>query len=54
MMYDRDSNDPLMKDLFRRFNVVLQDKYDEKYKDLDYNEEVRFSEFHYIEEVEEE
>lgn len=35
--------------LFKRFDVVLHQKYDEKYPQLHYHEEVRFENFHDIE-----
>jgi hypothetical protein len=32
--------------LFKRLHIVLHNKFDEKYPNLDYNEEVNFSDFH--------
>ncbi|MES2063558.1 MAG: hypothetical protein V4456_16645 [Bacteroidota bacterium] len=32
--------------LFKRLHIVLHGKFDEKYKDLSYDEEVRYSDFH--------
>ena|SRR5690554_397395 len=32
--------------LFKRLNIVLHYKFDKKYEDLDYDEEVRYSDFH--------
>ncbi|WP_186990426.1 hypothetical protein [Constantimarinum furrinae] len=32
--------------LFKRLHIVLHDKYDKKYPEIDYDEEVRFSDFH--------
>ena len=32
--------------LFKRVHIVLHDKFDEKYSEMEYDEEVRFSEFH--------
>lgn len=46
MFYDKEGDDPKLKNLFKRFNVVLHDKHDDKYPNLEYHEEVRFSEFH--------
>ena len=36
--------------LFKRFDVVLHQKYDEKYPQLDYDEEIRYEDFHDSEE----
>ena len=46
MRYDMEEDGPALNSLFKRFHVVLHDKYDDKYPGLDYNEEVRFSQFH--------
>lgn len=32
--------------LFKRLHIVLHSKFDEKYKNLDYDEEVRYEDFH--------
>jgi len=32
--------------LFKRFDVVLHEKFDDKYPNLDYDREVRFEDFH--------
>lgn len=36
--------------LFKRFEVVLHEKFDEKYLHLDYDNEVRYEDFHELEE----
>ena len=38
--------------LFERFSVVLHARFDDRYPNMDYNEEVRFSDFHEIDEEE--
>lgn len=53
MMYDIDDNKENLQILFKRLNIVLHEKFDEKYPDLRYNEEVRFSDFHEIKDEEE-
>ena len=46
MMYDMSSTSNLIGRLFKRLHIVLHNKFDEKYPSLDYNEEVRYSDFH--------
>lgn len=46
MMYDLGDNKENLSKLFKRLHIVLHEKFDEKYKELPYNEEVRFSDFH--------
>lgn len=36
--------------LFKRLHIVLHDKFDNKYPELDFDEEVRYSDFHGTEE----
>lgn len=36
--------------LFKRFDVVLHEKFDDKYPLLDYNEEIRYEDYHETEE----
>jgi hypothetical protein len=36
--------------LFKRLHIVLHDKFDDKYPNMDYDEEVNYSEFHETEE----
>lgn len=37
--------------LFKRLHIVIHDKYDEKSVNLDYDEEVNYSDFHKTEDV---
>jgi len=46
MMYDIGDNKENLDILFKRLNIVLHEKFDERHPDLNYNEEVRFSDFH--------
>ena len=46
MMYDLGDDKENLDILFKRLHIVLHQKFDEKYPDLSYNEEVRFSDFH--------
>ena len=48
MMYDVSNNKGNLDKLFKRLHIVLHEKYDEKYPDLRYNDEVKFSDFHNI------
>lgn len=54
MMYDLGDDKENLDILFERLHIVLHQKFDEKYPDLSYNEEVRFSDFHEIVEDEKE
>lgn len=45
-MYDLSDNKENLSKLFKLLHIVLHEKFDEKYKELPYNEEVRFSDFH--------
>ena len=46
MMYDIGDDKENLDFLFKRLHIVLHQKFDEKYPDLSYNEDVRFSDFH--------
>ena len=46
MMYDIADDKGNLNILFKRLDIVLHEKFDEKYIDLSCNEEVRFSDFH--------
>jgi predicted nuclease with TOPRIM domain len=46
MLYDLGDNKENLSKLFKRLHIVLHENFDEKYKELSYNEEVRFSDFH--------
>ncbi len=50
MSYDIENEN--INHLFKRLDIVLHDKYDTKYPNLDYDEEVRYSDFHEIDEEE--
>lgn len=50
MMYDIGDDKENLDMIFKRLHIVLHQKYDEKYPNLDYNEEVNFSDFHETEE----
>ncbi|WP_299677590.1 hypothetical protein [uncultured Dokdonia sp.] len=41
-----DNEKDIIDIIFKRLNIVLYDKYDKKYSNLDYDEEVRYSDFH--------
>lgn len=51
MMYDLGDNKENLNILFKRLHIVLHEKFDEKYNELSYNEEVRFSDLHESDEV---
>ena len=46
MMYDVNKNKEVLDILFKRLSIVLYSKFDEKHANIEYNEEVRFSDFH--------
>jgi len=46
MSYDGEKDKDILDILFKRFHVVLYNRFDSKYEDLDSDREVRFSEFH--------
>jgi len=46
---DEDKND-ILEILFKRLNIVLHSKFDDKFEDLDYHEESNFRDFHKSEE----
>ena len=46
MMYDMGDKKENFDVLFKRLHFVLYERFDEKYPELRYNEEVRFSDFH--------
>ncbi len=50
MSYDVENEREITDILFKRLHIVLHDKFDNKYPDLDYDEEVRYSDFHESEE----
>lgn len=46
MMYDIGDDKENFDILFKRLHIVLHERFDEKYPELQYIEEVRFSDFH--------
>ncbi|UTX46667.1 hypothetical protein [Chryseobacterium sp. MA9] len=46
MMMDWDQERSPLDILFKRLDIVLHQKYDERYSSLNYDEEVRYSDFH--------
>jgi hypothetical protein len=50
MSCDIDNEKEILDILFKRLHIVLYDKFDEKYPNLNYDEEVNFSDFHETEE----
>lgn len=50
MSYDIQNEREILGILFKRLHIVLYDRYDSKYPSLEYDEEVRFSDFHETEE----
>jgi len=46
MMYDVNNNKEILDILFKRLDIVLYSKFDEKYANIENHEEVRFSDFH--------
>ena len=49
MMFDVEKED-ILNLLFERLSIVLHAKYDEKYPILEYNEEIRYTDFHEVDE----
>ncbi len=52
MYCDVEDKEDIIEILFKRLNIVLHDKFDDKYPNLDYDEEVNYSDFHETEEKE--
>lgn len=50
MSMDINDSKNVLDTIFKRFHVGLHDKHDNKYRHMDYNEEVSFSDFHQTEE----
>lgn len=46
MMFDGDEELVKLNNLFKRLDIVLHEKYDDKYPTLNSSKEVRFSDFH--------
>ena len=46
MSYDIEDEKDILNILFKRLHIVLHDKFDEKYANIKYDEEVRYSDFH--------
>ncbi len=46
MSYDVENEREIINVFFKRLNTVLPDKFDNKYPELDYDEEVRYTDFH--------
>ena len=46
MSCDIDDEKEILDILFKRLHIVLHDKFDDKYPNLKYDEEVNFSDFH--------
>ena len=46
MSCDVEDKKDIIDILFKRLNIVLHDKFDNKYPNLDYDEEVNYSDFH--------
>lgn len=50
---ENEDKDDILSILFKRLNIVIHDKFDQKYIDKDYDEEASFSDFHLKEDDEE-
>jgi len=50
MSIDIDNPKDILDLLFKRLHIVLHGRFDEKYKDVGYDEEVRYGDFHNTEE----
>ncbi len=50
MSCDVENENEIVDILFKRLHIVLHDRFDNKYPDMDYDEEVRYSDFHEEEE----
>ena len=46
MSYDVEKEGKIIDILFKRLHIVLHNKFNNKYPNLDYDEEVRYSDFH--------
>lgn len=46
MSCDIDNENKIIDHLFKRLHIVLHDKFDIKYPELNYDEEVQYSDFH--------
>lgn len=46
MSYDVENKGEIIDFLFKRLHIVLHDKFDNKYPNLDYDEEISYSDFH--------
>jgi hypothetical protein len=46
MSCDVEDENEIIDILFKRLHIVLHDRFDNKYPNLDYDEEVRYSDFH--------
>lgn len=46
MSVEHKEGNEILDTLFKRLHIVLHNKFDEKYPNLDYNEEVNFGDFH--------
>lgn len=49
MSIEHDKGNEIIDILFKRLHIVLHDKFDDKYPNLDYKEEVNFNDFHVTE-----
>jgi hypothetical protein len=54
MLCEVDDEKEILDILFKQLHIVLYDKFDDKYVNMDYDSEVRFSDYHDIKEKEEE
>lgn len=54
MLCEVDDEKEILDILFKRLHIVLYDKFDDKYVNMDYDSEVRFSDYHDIKEKNEE
>lgn len=50
MSCDVENENEILDILFKRLHIILHDRFDNKYPDMDYDEEVRYSDFHEEEE----
>lgn len=48
MSMDIESEKEILDFLFKRLHIVLHSKFDDKYPNMDYDEEVRYSDYHDI------
>jgi len=54
MLCEVDDEKEILDILFKQIHIVLYDKFDDKYVNMDYDSEVRFSDYHDIKEKKEE